>query len=67
MAFRLVSASRTLHRPVLGIQARATASFPIPSPPRFRTMATAEAQKYEWLVVVPDKPGMQAKRLEIRP
>ncbi|KAI0134402.1 hypothetical protein BJ170DRAFT_679294 [Xylariales sp. AK1849] len=23
--------------------------------------------KYEFLVVVPDKPGMQAKRLEVRP
>ncbi|KAH7025925.1 uncharacterized protein B0I36DRAFT_365566 [Microdochium trichocladiopsis] len=23
--------------------------------------------KYEWLVVVPDKPGMKAKRLEVRP
>ncbi|KAL2757970.1 hypothetical protein ACRALDRAFT_2025655 [Sodiomyces alcalophilus JCM 7366] len=23
--------------------------------------------KYEWLVVVPDKPGVKAKRLEVRP
>jgi len=23
--------------------------------------------KFEWLVVVPDKPGMKAKRLEVRP
>lgn len=22
---------------------------------------------FEWLVVVPDKPGMKAKRLEVRP
>ncbi|KAJ4423682.1 hypothetical protein N0V82_001705 [Gnomoniopsis sp. IMI 355080] len=28
---------------------------------------TAEARKYEWLVVIPDKPGMMAKRLEVRP
>lgn len=28
---------------------------------------TAEVRKYEWLVVIPDKPGMMAKRLEVRP
>lgn len=27
----------------------------------------SETRKYEWLVVVPDKPGMMAKRLEVRP
>lgn len=26
-----------------------------------------EVRKYEWLVVIPDKPGMLAKRLEVRP
>jgi predicted enzyme related to lactoylglutathione lyase len=30
-----------------------------------RTMATAG--KFEYLVIVPDKPGMLAKRLEVRP
>lgn len=29
--------------------------------------AAGEVRKYEWLVVVPDKPGMMAKRLEVRP
>ena len=66
MALRLAAAPRTLLRPALAIQQRNQVSFPIVSPSRFRTMAT-ETKKYEWLVVVPDKPGMQAKRLEIRP
>lgn len=26
-----------------------------------------EVRKFEWLVVIPDKPGMMAKRLEVRP
>ncbi|KAM4057485.1 YCII-related domain-containing protein [Hirsutella rhossiliensis] len=30
-------------------------------------MASSAARKHEFLVVVPDKPGMHAKRLEIRP
>jgi hypothetical protein len=34
-----------------------------------RNMATAETtpRKYEWLVVIPDFPGMLEKRREIRP
>ncbi|KXJ90811.1 hypothetical protein Micbo1qcDRAFT_67229 [Microdochium bolleyi] len=37
-----------------------------------RTMASSNVPtpapgKFEWLVVVPDKPGMKAKRLEVRP
>jgi uncharacterized protein YciI len=28
---------------------------------------SAPARKYEWLVVIPDKPGALAKRLEVRP
>ncbi|CAN8105639.1 unnamed protein product [Discula destructiva] len=36
---------------------------------RMASSAAAETtpRKYEWLVVVPDKPGMLAKRLEVRP
>jgi hypothetical protein len=31
-------------------------------------MATSDApKKMEWLVVVPDFPGVQQKRLEVRP
>lgn len=30
-------------------------------------ITTPPAGKYEFLVIVPDKPGMQAKRLEVRP
>jgi hypothetical protein len=31
-----------------------------------RTMSSAAPRKFEFLVVVPDKPGMLAKRLEVR-
>jgi uncharacterized protein YciI len=31
------------------------------------TMATETPKKMEWLVVIPDFPGAQAKRLEVRP
>ncbi|KAI3396920.1 hypothetical protein diail_11533 [Diaporthe ilicicola] len=30
-------------------------------------MSSTTPRKYEWLVVVPDKPGALAKRLEVRP
>lgn len=30
-------------------------------------ITTPPAGKYEFLVVVPDKPGAQQKRLEVRP
>ncbi|KAI7786425.1 dimeric alpha-beta barrel [Diaporthe eres] len=30
-------------------------------------MASSTPRTYEWLVVVPDKPGALAKRLEVRP
>ncbi|EAQ85734.1 hypothetical protein CHGG_06987 [Chaetomium globosum CBS 148.51] len=30
-------------------------------------MATEAPKKVEWLVVIPDFPGAQAKRLEVRP
>lgn len=33
----------------------------------FRMASSAAPRTYEWLVVIPDKPGMQAKRLEVRP
>lgn len=32
-----------------------------------RTMASATLRKYEWLIVVPDFPDAQEKRLEVRP
>lgn len=67
MALRLILAPRTLLRPVPRIQVQTPIPFPAVSPSRFRSMATGDAKKYEWLVVVPDKPGMQAKRLEVRP
>ncbi|CAJ2502810.1 Uu.00g102040.m01.CDS01 [Anthostomella pinea] len=31
------------------------------------SISTPPAGKCEWLVVVPDKPGMQQKRLDVRP
>ncbi|POR32414.1 Uncharacterized protein TPAR_07386 [Tolypocladium paradoxum] len=34
---------------------------------QIRTMASSAARTYEFLVIVPDKPGMHAKRLEVRP
>ncbi|PNY27549.1 Uncharacterized protein TCAP_02526 [Tolypocladium capitatum] len=34
---------------------------------QIRTMASSSARTYEFLVIVPDKPGMHAKRLEVRP
>lgn len=30
-------------------------------------MASSTPRTYEWLVVIPDKPGALAKRLEVRP
>lgn len=41
-------------------------SVSVPTPIT-RTMATSAPRKFEWLVVVPDKPNMLAKRLEVRP
>ncbi|KJZ73870.1 hypothetical protein HIM_06763 [Hirsutella minnesotensis 3608] len=34
---------------------------------QIRTMASATPRKHEFLVIVPDKPGTHAKRLEVRP
>lgn len=31
-----------------------------------RTMSSATPRKYEFLIVVPDNPGMRAKRMEVR-
>lgn len=54
---------------------RAPSRFPAPaftspflSPPASitRTMSSAPAKK-EFLCILPDKPGAQAKRLEVRP
>jgi len=30
-------------------------------------MSTSTPRTYEWLVIIPDKPGALAKRLEVRP
>lgn len=34
---------------------------------KIRTMASSAARKYEFLVVIPDFPGVREKRLEVRP
>ncbi|KAI9163013.1 Aspercryptin biosynthesis cluster protein B [Paramyrothecium foliicola] len=52
--------------------ARLTAARFLPKSTSFltlRAMSTtpAAARKFEFLAVVPDKPGMQEKRLEVRP
>ncbi|KAJ5133940.1 hypothetical protein N7526_005305 [Penicillium atrosanguineum] len=43
-----------------------TFSFLPPRSPYTRTMSSAPTKK-EFLCILPDKPGMQAKRLEVRP
>lgn len=52
-------------RPILAAAASTTRSAHIQ---QHRMASTAtEVRKFEWLVVIPDKPGMMAKRLEVRP
>lgn len=54
-----------LTRPLLrSLISRNPFPFTLPNTAR-RTMATTG--KFEYLVIVPDKPGMLAKRLEVRP
>lgn len=79
MAVRLQALARTLTGPGVGVAATTTtASRPILAATtrrsthihqqqQLRMSTTAEGRKYEWLVVIPDKPGMMAKRLEVRP
>ncbi|KAJ6108050.1 hypothetical protein N7523_009373 [Penicillium sp. IBT 18751x] len=43
-----------------------TSSFLTPKSSYIRTMSSAPTKK-EFLCILPDKPGMQAKRLEVRP
>jgi hypothetical protein len=53
--------SRTFQRSFKTIPTRVTGI-------RIRTMASAAAaDKFEWLVIVPDQPGKLEKRLEVRP
>ncbi|KAH7358055.1 hypothetical protein B0T11DRAFT_340419 [Plectosphaerella cucumerina] len=60
MASRLFTLPRT-HLPSIASTVRHPAAV-------FRTMSSAASPRtYEWLVVVPDKPGTLAKRLEVRP
>ncbi len=48
--------------------ANVPAAFPTLPLIRRNTMATSDApKKVEWLVVVPDFPGAQEKRLAVRP
>ncbi len=62
MAFSLVSsrtaAARSLNSVHRLVSARAMSTAPA---------AVAGGRKYEWLVVVPDFPGVLEKRLEVRP
>ncbi|KAJ4396438.1 hypothetical protein N0V93_000657 [Gnomoniopsis smithogilvyi] len=74
MAARLQALARTITGPGLAastasrpILAATTRNAQIQQQHRMASSTTAEVRKYEWLVVIPDKPGMMAKRLEVRP
>lgn len=70
----VVAAAVPRHSSSLLLPSRAARSPPghpllFRRPRHCRTMASASAPppgKFEFLVVVPDKPGAQAKRLEVR-
>ncbi|KAH8893512.1 hypothetical protein GQ53DRAFT_745761 [Thozetella sp. PMI_491] len=62
MAF-VLSAARKSIRPVYHVTSRRPAS--VTNLLHLRTMASA-ARKFEFLVVIPDVPGMLEKRLEVR-
>ncbi|KAL2278953.1 hypothetical protein FJTKL_14102 [Diaporthe vaccinii] len=66
MAARLNAIANTFiasaRRPAISV----TASQARLGTTQFR-MASSTPRTYEWLVVVPDKPGALAKRLEVRP
>ncbi|KAI0024187.1 hypothetical protein F4780DRAFT_644142 [Xylariomycetidae sp. FL0641] len=69
MAARFATASRLLRpsaRPQLQNQVK-FASLQSPLRTQMASITTPPPGQYEWLVVVPDKPGMQQKRLEVRP
>jgi hypothetical protein len=61
MALRLISLPISRSLPVTNFNIKARPSLP----QIYRTMATA-AQTYEWIVMVPDFPGVQEKRLAVR-
>lgn len=76
MAARLNALARTIIGPVVVANTTTAASRPTLAAAtrsahtihQHRMASTAtEARKFEWLVVIPDKPGMMAKRLEVRP
>ncbi|KAI8633705.1 hypothetical protein F5Y19DRAFT_470949 [Xylariaceae sp. FL1651] len=70
---RAITLSRQLfpHSFHSSVRLRSQTLFPAPRPKyfayRMASLSTPPAGKYEWLVVIPDKPGMQQKRLEVRP
>lgn len=41
--------------------------YPVPVQRQMASSITVPPGKYEWLVIVPDKPGTAQKRLEVRP
>ncbi|OTB09098.1 hypothetical protein M426DRAFT_316390 [Hypoxylon sp. CI-4A] len=68
MAFRF----RTVRRVLQPVSARAqpdTIRFTrnLAAKTQMASITTPPPGKFEWLVVVPDKPGTQQKRLEVRP
>ncbi|KAI0114510.1 hypothetical protein GGR51DRAFT_448766 [Nemania sp. FL0031] len=52
------------------LSASPRSSIPLPRPNYFAypmaSITTPPAGKYEWLVIIPDKPGVQDKRLAVR-
>lgn len=68
MAYRLRHFATALQRPTVAVASPLLRLRPSTT---IRTMAsdvpTPAPGNFEWLVVVPDKPGMKAKRLEVRP
>lgn len=79
MAARLNALARTIIGPGAVANTTAASSRPILAAATTTTTRNAqihqhrmastatEVRKFEWLVVIPDKPGMMAKRLEVRP
>ncbi|KUI72610.1 hypothetical protein VM1G_08548 [Cytospora mali] len=68
MATRLNTISRQILTPTAASRSVFSSNFYSHSPQTIIRMSSSSAPRtYEWLVVVPDKPGMMAKRLEVRP
>lgn len=68
MATRLAS----LRLPICRLRSFPAVPVPVrvraPAPLNLRAMSSAApSRKYEWLVVVPDFPGVLQKRLDVRP